>query len=419
MVSRGIFHTVPTKPNLFGISGKNKVKQQEQSDEPELSEKQIMMFEKETIDNGIELIRNIFKNNNKENMLKPGWEEKVETFIRDLYLEEKNKLITLQGGVGSDALTVPKPKFSATNYLNILVSIVFFVAAIFFLASFYSTVKSIVEFNIPDIIQGLQISDRTKIILCDAFNTGKNDDDINAMARIWYSLSCFFAGSRPKSVTDFEIKIWNVIQNVLTNAIIESSKDAKTVCVGNAEGFIGIANQFSALFSNAPACMVDTASISSEQMLKESQYIMTVLKTSLLQKGYNAYYNPTYAIVTIKIGMYYFNRFKDSVIQFRVKDAEYNNSIQGNPTAEPKNVIFMKYGTLGDYMKKAPTLYIPPLIKDLVSNTSNNASNRPSAGPPRASSRGRPRGPIEVTPSGFKVRNNVDRSHIIPRIENN
>lgn len=355
MVSRGIFRTVPTNRNPSDLTKYFATDSKTQ----ELSEKQIMMFEKETIDNGIELIRNIFKNINKENMLKPGWEEKVETFIRDLYLEEKNKLITLQGGVGSDALTVPKPKFSATNYLNILVSIVFFVAAIFFLASFYSTVKSIVEFNISDIIQGLQISDRTKIILCDAFNTGKNDDDINAMARIWYSLSCFFAGSRPKSVTDFEIKIWNVIQNVLTNAIIESSKDARAVCVGNAEGFIGIANQFSALFSNAPACMVDTASISSEQMLKESQYIMTVLKTSLLQKGYNSYYNTTYAIVTIKLGMYYFNRFKDSVIQFRVKDAEYNNSIQGNPAAE-KVIIMGNDTNFSSYMDNASTL---PLVE--------------------------------------------------------
>ncbi len=376
MVSRGIFHTVPTKPNLFSISGKNKVKQQEQSDEPELSDEQIMMFEENIINFGIKFIRDVFEKNNMEKMLKPGWKKFFRKLVNELYLEEKNKLNTLQGGVGSDALTVPKPKFAATNYIYILVSIVFGIASIFFMASFYSSVESILKFNISDKINDLQISEGTKEILCNAFKEQEGTEEMNAMARMWYAMSCFFASSRPDSVIKYETKMFNIIQSVLTNAIVATAKQSTNICIGETEGFIGFANKFSAFFTQGANCLVEVSTATSQHNIQEIQYIMTVLKSSLLRKGYDIYIFPTMMLLAGRYCKKYLLKYNYEVSQFHIKDAKYNNSIQGNPTDE--NVIPMGNGptengpVFSSFFANASNL--PRLIKDSASNTSNNAS---------------------------------------------
>jgi hypothetical protein len=72
----------------------------------------------------------------------------------------------------------------------------------------------------------------------------------------------------------------------------------------------------------------------------------------------------------------YLLKYNYEVSQFHIKDAKYNNSIQGNPTDE--NVIPMGNGptenapVFSSFFANASNL--PRLIKDSASNTSNNAS---------------------------------------------
>jgi hypothetical protein len=316
----------------FTLSRLNKYEPFEFLNVPNGSSRTLTKDETKIIKDGIELIELGFKKCEKSSMLQPGWDEKFKTMVIDMYAQA---IITMQGGApvpiateSSNALV--KPKFSAFNYLNLLISIVFGVVAIIFMAATFSTLQSLINFDIAAIIASRPISLEMQKILCDAFKTGMETEGMNAMARIWYALSCAIAPMRPESVTHYETKIINIIQNVITNLLITTAKESTDLCVGkNKNAFLDFATKFSGIFTQAGSCMAEMATVSTEHKMHEIQYITKAVKTSFMQQGYSLYVLPTLMFVSYKMCDNYRLKYVEAAKMHSIELAKYENALSG------------------------------------------------------------------------------------------
>lgn len=291
------------------------------------------------IKDGIKFIETTFEVGGKTEMLKPGWEEEFRKLAINLYSQaiKPNKQ---NGGMITEAGITRKPKFSFFNYRYLLLSIVLGIASIMIMASLLSTVDSLINFDMESIIKNRQISAEMKQILCDAFSKGMDSEGMDAMAKIWYALTCVVAPMRPDSVTYYETKIMNVIQHVVTNFMITTSKEAVNLCVVQSENpVLNFANKFTAAFTGSANCMLDVATMSGKHKLQEIKYITSAVKTSFSQKGKSLYYLPVMMITALKLCNDNRLKYIEAVQQYRLANEAYELSLMEiNPTnAEPTN----------------------------------------------------------------------------------
>ena len=285
--------------------------------------------EKSVIEDGIKLIETTFKSAESMEMLKPGWEEEFRKMVINLY-SQAIKPNTQNGGMITEAGITRKPKFSVFNYRYILISIIFGIASIMIMASLLSTVDSLINFDMKSIIESRQISAEMKQILCDTFSKGMDSEGMDAMAKIWYALTCVVAPMRPDSVTYYETKIMNVVQHVVTNFMITTSKEAVNLCVVQSSNpVLNFANKFAAAFTGSANCMLDVATMSGEHKLQEIKYITSAVKTSFSQKGKSLYYLPVMMITAFKLCNNYRLKYIEAVEQYRIANEAYESALIG------------------------------------------------------------------------------------------
>jgi hypothetical protein len=291
--------------------------------------------EKSVIEDGIKFIKTTFEAGGKTEMFKLGWEEEYRKMVINLY-SQVIKSNTQNGGMITETGITRKPKFSVFNYRYILISIIFGIASIMIMASLLSTVDSLINFDMKSIIENRQISAEMKQILCDAFSKGMDSEGMDAMAKIWYALTCVVAPMRPDSVTYYETKIINVIQHVVTNFMITTSKEAVNLCVVQSSNpVLNFANQFTAAFTGSANCMLDVATMSGEHKLQEIKYITSAVKTSFSQKGKSLYYLPVMMITAFKLCNNYRLKYIEAVEEYRIANEAYESALMGiNPTNE-------------------------------------------------------------------------------------
>jgi hypothetical protein len=287
--------------------------------------------EKEVIKDGIQLIKITFKKSGKTNLLRSGWEKEFNKMVSNLYSQAINKNPQQIGGMlttTSNVVVKRKPKFNSSNYLYILISIVFGIATILFMVGFLSTIDSVVNFDAKAIIESIQISPEMKEILCDAFIKGMESEGMNAMAKIWYALSCVVAPIRPESVTYYETKIINVVQHIMTNIMITTAKESTNLCVVQSSNHvISFANKFAGLFTNSVTCMKNVAVMSSEHKLREIKYITDAVSSSFYQKGYAIYALPVLMYTSYKMCDNYRLKYLDAVNKFLIENEEYESQL--------------------------------------------------------------------------------------------
>lgn len=288
--------------------------------------------EKEVIKDGIQLIKITFEKSGHSNMLKSGWEKEFKKMVINLYSQAINENRHQIGGmltVASNALEPPiKPKFNSSNYVYILISIIFGIATILFMFGFLSTIKSVVNFDAKEIIESRQISTEMKEILCDAFSKGMESEGMNAMAKIWYALSCVVAPIRPESVTYYETKIMNVVQYVMTSFMTTTVKEATNLCVVQSSNpVISFANKFTGLFTGSGTCMGNVAVMSGEHKLREIKYIKDAVSSSFYQKGYAIYALPTLMYTSYKLYDNYRLKYLEAVNEFSIANEKYESQL--------------------------------------------------------------------------------------------
>ena len=287
--------------------------------------------EKEVIKNGIQLIKITFEKSGQSNMLKTGWEKEFNKMVINLYSQAIKENSHQMGGMltaTSNALVVRKPTFNRLNYVYILISIVFGIATILFMVGFLNIFDSIVNFDAKEIIESRQISTEMKEILCDAFSKGMESEGMDAMAKIWYALSCVVAPIRPESVTYYETKIMNVIQHVITSFMITTAKESTNLCVVQSSNpVISFANKFTGLFTGSGTCMGNVAVMSSEHKLREIKYITDAVSSSFYQKGYAIYALPALMYTSYKMCDNYRLKYLEAVKTFRIENKEYESQL--------------------------------------------------------------------------------------------
>lgn len=287
--------------------------------------------EKEVIKDGIQLIKITFEKSGQSNMLKTGWEKEFNKMVINLYSQAIKENSHQMGGMltaTSNALVVRKPTFNRLNYVYILISIVFGIATILFMVGFLNIFDSIVNFDAKEIIESRQISTEMKEILCDAFSKGMESEGMDAMAKIWYALSCVVAPIRPESVTYYETKIMNVIQHVITSFMITTAKESTNLCVVQSSNpVISFANKFTGLFTGSGTCMGNVAVKSSEHKLREIKYITDAVSSSFYQKGYAIYALPALMYTSYKMCDNYRLKYLEAVKTFRIENKEYESQL--------------------------------------------------------------------------------------------
>lgn len=287
--------------------------------------------EKEVIKDGIQLIKITFEKSGQSNMLKSGWEKEFNKMVINLYSQAIKENSHQMGGMltaTSNALVVRKPTFNRLNYVYILISIVFGIATILFMVGFLNIFDSIVNFDAKEIIESRQISTEMKEILCDAFSKGMESEGMDAMAKIWYALSCVVAPIRPESVTYYETKIMNVIQHVITSFMITTAKESTNLCVVQSSNpVISFANKFTGLFTGSGTCMGNVAVMSSEHKLREIKYITDAVSSSFYQKGYAIYALPALMYTSYKMCDNYRLKYLEAVKTFRIENKEYESQL--------------------------------------------------------------------------------------------
>lgn len=287
--------------------------------------------EKEVIKDGIQLIKITFEKSGQSNMLKSGWEKEFNKMVINLYSQAINENRHQMGGVltvTSNSLVGRKPTFNRLNYVYILISIIFGIATILFMVGFLSTIKSVVNFDAKEIIESRQISTEMKEILCDAFSKGMESEGMNAMAKIWYALSCVVAPIRPESVTYYETKIMNVVQYVMTSFMTTTVKEATNLCVVQSSNpVISFANKFTGLFTGSGTCMGNVAVMSGEHKLREIKYITDAVSSSFYQKGYAIYALPALMYTSYKLCDNYRLKYLEAVKTFRIANEEYESQL--------------------------------------------------------------------------------------------
>ena len=287
--------------------------------------------EKEVIKDGIQLIKITFEKSGQSNMLKSGWEKEFNKMVINLYSQAIKENSHQIGGMltaTSNALVVRKPTFNRLNYVYILISIVFGIATILFMVGFLNIFDSIVNFDAKEIIESRQISTEMKEILCDAFSKGMESEGMDAMAKIWYALSCVVAPIRPESVTYYETKIMNVIQHVMTSFMITTAKESTNLCVVQSSNpVISFANKFTGLFTGSGTCMGNVAVMSSEHKLREIKYITDAVSSSFYQKGYAIYALPALMYTSYKMCDNYRLKYLEAVKTFRIENKEYESQV--------------------------------------------------------------------------------------------
>jgi hypothetical protein len=287
--------------------------------------------EEKVIKDGIELIKITFKKSGQSKMLKSGWEEEFNKMVINLYSQAINENRQQIGGMlttTSNSLVGHKPKFNSSNYVYILISIVFGITTIFFMVGFLSTINSVANFDAKAILESRQISTEMKEILCDAFSKGMESEGMNAMAKIWYALSCVVAPIRPESVTYYETKIINVVQHVMTNFMITTAKESTNLCVVQSSNpVISFANKFTGLFTGSGTCMGNVAVMSSEHKLREIKYITDAVSSSFYQKGYAIYALPALMYTSYKLCDNYRLKYLEAINTFRIANEEYESQL--------------------------------------------------------------------------------------------